>query len=71
MDIETSTPAAGWQYTAPGIYVGPDGWQVVNAQSGGYPWIVVRPDGVPAGPGRGYGYLSAEKAQWIADNGLA
>lgn len=63
-----SIPAAQtWRRTAPGIFTGPSGWTVVNAQSVGYPWIVVRPDGSPVGPGAGTGHLSAESAQWAAE----
>jgi hypothetical protein len=62
-----SIPAAQtWRRDAPGTLTGPGGWTVVNTNSGGYPWIVVRPDDSPVGPGAGTGYMSAESAQWAA-----
>lgn len=66
---QTIAPAAQtWRHTAPGTMTGPAGWTVVNTNSSGYPWIVVRPDGTPVGPGAGTGYMSAESAQWAAVN---
>lgn len=44
-----------------------DQHHIVNTGSVGYPWIVVRPDGTPVGPGAGYGYRTAERAQMEAD----
>jgi hypothetical protein len=41
-------------------------YRIVNTGSVGYPWIVVQPDDTPVGPGAGYGYRTAARAQMEA-----